>query len=105
MKTKLIITAMFLALGITLLAWAQTSNPPAQKLTSSASAAQAQSVHASHLPAGFSADAAYKSNCTRCHAEIPKMDARRTKTIVQHMRVRADLTRDEAEAILEYLNK
>jgi hypothetical protein len=36
---------------------------------------------------------------------VPKMGTRRTKTVVQHMRVRANLTQDEAEAILEYLNK
>ncbi|SRR5713101_8165219 len=105
MKTKLIIAAIFLALGITLFALAQTSSPAGQHLANSTNGAQAQSVHVTHLPAGFSADAAYKSNCTRCHAEIPKMETRRTRTIVQHMRVRANLTRDEAEAIFEYLNK
>jgi len=54
---------------------------------------------------GLTPDQMYKVNCTRCHAEIPTMDARRTATIVKHMRVRANLTEEEARAIFEYLNK
>jgi len=106
MKTKLSFIAMFLLLGIAFMVAAQTSQPaqngmPANNNTST----NVQNTHTWHLPAGFTADQAYKSNCTRCHAEVPKMGSRRTKTIVQHMRVRANLTQDEAEAILEYLNK
>ncbi len=104
MKTKLTIILLFLALGVTFLALAQTSNPPAQNRgTPDTKASQAQPVHTWHLPAGFSADDAYKSNCTRCHAEVPTVGSRKTKTIIQHMRVRSNLTKDEAEAILEYL--
>ena len=62
-----------------------------------------QAAHQSHLPANFSADDAYKQNCTRCHSEVPPLSTRRTKTIVRHMRVRANLPADEAEAILQYL--
>lgn len=53
----------------------------------------------------FSPDDVYKSNCTRCHAEVPKYDVRREKTILRHMRVRANLTGDEAKALLEYLTQ
>jgi hypothetical protein len=106
MKTKLSFIAMFLVLGITFVGLAETSKQEAQKFQPSGSpTATAQATHTWHLPAGFTADQAYKSNCTRCHAEVPKLGTRRTKTIVQHMRVRANLTQDEAQAILEYLNK
>jgi hypothetical protein len=106
MKTKLGLIAIFLMLGLTLVVLAQTSTPAAQNLRPPDKATTSvQNIHTWHLPAGFTADQAYKSNCTRCHAEVPKMGVRRTKTVVQHMRVRANLTQDEAEAILEYLNK
>ena len=107
MKTRLSFIAMFLALGIALAVLAQNAAPPPVQNLKSADhpSTQVQSTHTWHLPAGFTADQAYKSNCTRCHAEVPKMGVRRTKTVVQHMRVRANLTQDEAEAILEYLNK
>lgn len=101
---------MFLLLGIALAVMAQTAKPAAQNLVTNTSAngntdTKAQATHTWRLPAGFTADQAYKSNCTRCHAEVPSMGTRRTKTIIQHMRVRANLTQDEAEAIWEYLNK
>ena len=106
MKTKLSFIAMFLVLGITFVGLAQTSKQETQKFQPGGSpSATAPTTHTWHLPTGFTADQAYKSNCTRCHAEVPKLGTRRTKTIVQHMRVRANLTQDEAQAILEYLNK
>jgi hypothetical protein len=109
MKTKWSLIAMFLLLGVALAVMAQTAKPAAQNLVTNTSANgntnTNTTTHTWHLPSGFTADQAYKSNCTRCHAEVPKMSTRRTKTIVQHMRVRANLTQDEAEAILEYLNK
>jgi hypothetical protein len=98
---------MFLALGTAFPLLAQSAALTAAQNLKSADHASTpvQSTHSWHLPAGFTADQAYKSNCTRCHAEVPKMGTRRTKTVVQHMRVRANLTQDEAEAIFEYLNK
>ena len=106
MKTKLIIIAIFLTLGIALLSLAQTSPQPAKVPAATDKAtAGARPSHTWHLPAGFSPDDAYKANCTRCHAEVPMSGSRKTKTIIQHMRVRGNLTKDEAEAILEYLNQ
>ncbi len=49
-------------------------------------------------------DTAYKNNCMRCHASTQQYSPRMTKTIIMHMRVRANLTEDQAQAILEYLN-
>ncbi len=54
---------------------------------------------------GFSPDEVYKSNCTRCHSELPKVSERRTKTIVRHMQVRANMTQAEAKAVLEYMTQ
>lgn len=106
MRTKLVILAILLVLGIALVSLAQTSAPQTPNPAATTNkASQTQSSSARHLPAGFSPDDAYKANCTRCHAEVPLSSSRKTKTIIQHMRVRANLTKDEAEAILEYLNQ
>ena len=49
-------------------------------------------------------DSAYKNNCMRCHTSTQQYSPRMTKTIVMHMRVRANLPEDQAQAILDYLN-
>jgi len=64
-----------------------------------------QSMHSIHRMHTVSADDAYKQNCTRCHSEVPPVSTRRTKTIVRHMRVRANITAEEAQAILQYLTQ
>ncbi len=50
-------------------------------------------------------DQAYKANCSRCHLEPNKFSERKMGTIIRHMRVRANLTEEDAEAILHYLPK
>jgi len=105
MKPRWIFTVVLLSLGFTLIAVGQTGPKPMTNNARETTASQSQPAKAWHLPKGRTADQAYKSNCTRCHAEVPKLDPRQTKTIVRHMRVRANITHDEAEAILQYLNK
>lgn len=56
-------------------------------------------------PKAVDPDRAYKANCTRCHSEVPKLEPRAMKTVVMHMRVRANLTDAEARAIAEYLTR
>lgn len=53
----------------------------------------------------LSADQAYKANCTRCHSELPKLQPGGMATVLMHMRVRANLPKDEARAILDYLTR
>jgi len=48
-------------------------------------------------------DDAYKNNCMRCHTAVRKYSPRQTATIVMHMRVRANMTAEETQAILQYL--
>jgi hypothetical protein len=48
-------------------------------------------------------DDAYKNNCMRCHAAVRQYSPRQTATIVMHMRVRANITAEETQAILQYL--
>lgn len=114
MRTKLIGIMLGLTFGFVVIAMAQSQSSDSQTTSSSVSASAAPTpaanaaTHARSKPAakkGLTPDQAYKANCTRCHAELPTMDARRTATIVRHMRVRANLTEAEARAIFEYLNK
>ena len=56
-------------------------------------------------PMRLTADQAYKANCTRCHSELPKLAPRAMKTVLMHMRVRANIPKDEARAILDYLTR
>lgn len=54
---------------------------------------------------GKSGATLYRENCSRCHAErypTERKDAQ-WETIMLHMRVRAQLTGQDAEQILEYL--
>ena len=48
-------------------------------------------------------DEAYKNNCMRCHASVQEYSPAQTATIVNHMRVRANLTEADSKAILQYL--
>ena len=105
------VICLVLALVLVALVAAQTSNSGSTGATSGAQGTNATSQQKTektkkvHLPPNFSADDAYKQNCTRCHAEVPKLDPKRSNTIMRHMRVRANLTKDEAQAILDYLRE
>lgn len=48
-------------------------------------------------------DDAYKNNCMRCHSAVRPYSPRMTATIVMHMRIRANVTAEESQAILQYL--
>ena len=50
-------------------------------------------------------DDAYKNNCMRCHSAVREYSPRMTATIVTHMRVRANMTAEETQAILQYLSE
>lgn len=108
MKYRISVIYLILVLVWVALVAAQTSNTGSTGASSAPQGANANSQQEAkrlHLPRNFSADDAYKQNCTRCHAEVPKLDPKRSNTIMRHMRVRANLTKDEAQAILDYLRE
>ena len=45
----------------------------------------------------------YKANCTRCHNTPPSLNQRQARVVVSHMRVRANLTARDANAVMHYL--
>jgi len=120
MRTKLIGIALALTFGFVVIAMAQSQSSNGQAGSSSTSASAAVPAASANgatdstvnraatkpgAKKGLTPDQMYKANCTRCHTELPTMDARRTATIVKHMRVRANLTEEESRVIFEYLNK
>jgi mono/diheme cytochrome c family protein len=88
-----------LALAIILIIWgwgafglAQTSGPaPAER-------APIENSQASEGAKKF------EENCSRCHNAPEGFSPRISGTIVRHMRVRASLSKKDAEAILKFLN-
>jgi len=46
----------------------------------------------------------FQQNCSRCHNAPESFSPRIAGTIVRHMRVRASLSKQDAEAILHFLN-
>ncbi|MBI1895125.1 MAG: hypothetical protein HYZ57_12235 [Acidobacteria bacterium] len=57
------------------------------------------------IPTPIDGDEAYKANCSRCHLPPRKFAPKKMATIMMHMRVRANLTAAETDAILKYLTQ
>jgi mono/diheme cytochrome c family protein len=49
-------------------------------------------------------DELFTENCSRCHNAPESFSPRVSGTIVRHMRVRAGLSKEDAQAILRFLN-
>jgi mono/diheme cytochrome c family protein len=45
----------------------------------------------------------FKENCGRCHNPPDSLSPREVKAVVRHMRVRAMLSEEDAQLILQYL--
>jgi hypothetical protein len=55
------------------------------------------------LKGAYDGEQVYKNNCNRCHITIRTYSEKMSRSIVRHMRIKALLTRPEAEAVLAYL--
>ena len=102
----LLLTPALLAAG-TVSVRAQQPLPLQEAQPSVGRAPEAQPPAKAETPARtrLTADQAYKANCTRCHNELPKLGPRAMKTVLMHMRVRANIPKDDARAILDYLTR
>jgi cytochrome c5 len=65
-----------------------------------------QSTKKATIPKSQAGDGAkkFEENCSRCHNAPEGFSPRISGTIVRHMRVRASLSKKDAEAILKFLN-
>lgn len=103
MTTRLLVAGLMLA-GSALIggaAAAQSQSPGKPAARAQVHAAAAKPTEARRL----TADQAYKANCTRCHAELPKLRPKGMATVLMHMRVRGNIPDEDARAILEYLTR
>ena len=102
-KYRLAVSLAFVTLsfGLAIAASPRQQNQQAEKPIAAATATHGAKPATQKL----NADQLYKINCTRCHSEVPKMDTRQTATIMRHMRVRANIPQDDAQAIFEYLKQ
>lgn len=113
MKSKiLVVTVIGLVAVLAEPLAAQKAATPKTKLVAKADSANAPTppnaptaVRPAKAKPAINADLAYKANCLRCHGAPRKFSDRAMVTIMQHMRVRANLTADEAQAILAYLTE
>lgn len=57
------------------------------------------------ISAAVSGETVYEQNCSRCHATRSPVERsdRQWKIIVNHMRVKANLTAEETKEVLKYL--
>ncbi len=74
-------------------------------LVPAASHEQAQATITKKETTAFDPNDAYRSNCTRCHLAPRRFPERKMATIMRHMRVRANLTEEEAKGILRFLTQ
>lgn len=76
---------------------AQTSIPP----TPTSKPAQA-SVHAA--PKMNEGQRVFEQNCSRCHNPPDGFSPRISSTVVRHMRVRANLSEEDAKALMKFFH-
>lgn len=92
-------SSLFLAL--TLLLAAQTN---VSAVAASPAAGSGQHDKTARPEPPTERERAFRQNCSRCHNAPESFPPQISGTIVRHMRVRANLSRDDERAILKFLN-
>ena len=89
-----ILSVVFLACSLKLLA-----QPQAPGVTKNS----AKPTSASGKQGGDAGERRFQENCGRCHNPPESLSPREVKAVLQHMRVRANLTAEDEKLILKYL--
>jgi mono/diheme cytochrome c family protein len=95
---KIAMSSLFLA--YTLLLATQTRSLAA----AAEPASSGQQDKASRPESPSAGERAFRQNCARCHNAPQSFPPRISGTIIRHMRVRANLSREDERAILKFLN-
>jgi cytochrome c5 len=99
MNAKQIIVSVCLLVSSASLAKAVSQDqPPATKSVKNKIAAQSQPQHEDDGARIF------HQNCSRCHNTPEGFSPRISGTVLQHMRVRASLSKEDEEQLLHFLN-
>jgi len=88
--TSLLMGSLLIASGFAVTAAAAASTHDDKKATPPSPSSEGERV--------------FKQNCARCHQSPQGFPPQISGTIVRHMRVRANLSRDDERAILKFLN-
>ena len=117
MKRRILVLSTVLSVGVTVgvaqqrAEVAQVEKVPGKTqvteavLVLASSHQQSQATITKKRTTAFDPDDAYKANCTRCHLAPRRFPERKMATIMRHMRVRANLTEEEAKGILRFLTE
>jgi cytochrome c5 len=87
------------------LACAALAGSAEHKTGQSASGANSQAGPQANDQLADEGQRVFQQNCSRCHNAPESFPPRITGTIVRHMRVRANLSRHQERALLEFLNR
>ena len=72
--------------------------------TAPANGGQEQKNSAVHVAEQRDGQKVFEQNCSRCHNAPQGFSPRISGTVVRHMRVRAGLSKEDAQAVLRFLN-
>jgi cytochrome c5 len=92
---------LIVILGMVFLAC--TLNVLGEPQTPSATKNSAKPVAAAGKKTGDEGERRFQENCGRCHMPPESLSPREVKAVLQHMRVRANLTAEDEKLILKYL--
>lgn len=82
-------------------ALSQTTNSKPAPASSTKQQPQGKAVHATRQRDG---NEIFEQNCSRCHSTPEGFSPRISGTVVRHMRVRANLSREDEQALLRFFN-
>ncbi len=117
MKSRILVLSTILSVGVTVgVAQQRAEVADVEKipgktqvtevvLVPAASHEQALATITKKETTAFDPNDAYRSNCSRCHLAPRRFPERKMATIMRHMRVRANLTEEEAKGILRFLTE
>jgi mono/diheme cytochrome c family protein len=98
--------ASVMTIGAAVWVGAQERTPaPAAASTVVATAPGSAVTRLAHTAARLEGEKRFRANCERCHAAPGKFPPRMMATIVRHMRVRANITGEDARLILDYMSQ
>jgi len=75
-----------------------------QGSTPAAAPAKASATHKQTAQSQDEGQRVFDQNCSRCHTAPDGFSSRISGTVVRHMRVRANLSKHDEEALLRFLN-
>jgi mono/diheme cytochrome c family protein len=98
--------ASIITVGAAVWVGAQERTPaPAAASTAVATAHGSAVSPRANAAARLEGEKRFRANCERCHAAPGKFPPRMMATIVRHMRVRANITGEDARLILNYMSQ